>query len=121
MRKRHERWADASVSSSDTSFCARCEHGEELQSDSFPLPDAPPTHTSGKPKCMVTFSLDETFMSARDTMEVLDVDSEASTAVSREDIAKTLATLAKLGRHETLTRNTLLSALLQSTRRSDKE
>ena len=121
MREQHERWADASVSSSDTSFCARCQRGGELQSNSFPLPDAPPTHTNRKPKCVVTFSLDDTFMLARDTMEVSDVDSEASTAVSRGDIAKALATLAKLGRHETPTHNTLLSALLQSTRCSDTE
>ena len=121
MQERHERWADASVSSSDTSFCARCEHGGELQSDSFLLPNPPPIHTHRKPTCVMAFPLDDTFMSARDTMEVSDVDSEASTAVSREDIARALATLAKLGQHETPACNTLHSALLQSTWRSNAE
>ena len=86
----------------------------------FP-PDALSIHTNGKPKCAVTFSLDDTFMSARDTMEVSDVDSEASTAVSRADIARALVTFAKLGRHGTPARNTLFSALPQSTQCCDRE
>ena len=86
-----------------------------------PPPDALSIHTSRKPKYVVAFSLDDTFMSARDTMEVSDVDSEASAAVSRADIARALATLAKLGRHGTPARNTLFSALPQSTQCCDRE